>query len=187
MRFNWQKLLVLVNSIRTSPVEYSFSLHEQLKTIPSSFDWYGASNSTDPFTFDGRTVDLLGTNLNFSDPPAYYMFRDTLKENKLKKIFRFRIRQKKCFDFSKCSNESFNYFTTCLKSKKGIYEDLKICSYAYAYYPLLVSPKLKYFACKINEGSGAFVPNSLKDVQENNFWCFSNINIKEIKSDYLGC
>lgn len=182
MRFSIAKLLLLFNSIRVIPVEYNYTLHNYLKQV--QIDYYADANSITPFKFEAnnntRVVDLVGTH--FKPLGSHYLMRDTMDKS-IHKIIKFRLRQEPCFNEFQCSNTSFNYFTSCLKTLDGVFENQKECSWSYAYLPLIKHHQLKAFACVILNKQGRFVPEPLKNKQKLSFWCYSNLNWQELAND----
>jgi hypothetical protein len=71
----------------------------------------------------------------------------------------FRIQQRDCFNFSKCSN-TFSDYITCLI--KGAWVSDGHCAYAFQYYPVFVQKKFYEVACVklYNIGNNTIYANS---------------------------
>ena len=86
----------------------------------------------------------------------------------ISKIIRFRNRQRKCCDLSRCSGP-FNYFVSCCNT---VFKDRKPCSYANSYYPFHLIKSLDQIACVFLNTQGRYVPSSLKKRQKKSFFCY---------------
>lgn len=136
-------------------VSYNYNLHNYLYgNITNNGSWfYESTNELRSWEIEGqrRFCDLRGC---FLKPLGYnYMFRDTYKDS-IPIIFRYRLGQRDC--------------------NRTVFKDGDPCSWFYAYYPVLMQPGFKSFACKSLNYQGRFVPDSLKDHQFKSFWCYFN-------------
>jgi hypothetical protein len=157
-------------------VSYNTSVHQELLKYDQNM-FYSRGNQSSSFEVNNttRTNDLQGS---FIKPLGFnYMFRDTIsKPSRIRRIFKMRINQGNCVSPNKCSNETFNLFTSCMKDPI-ILENSKKCSWVYAYYPPMLQRSMTQFACVILEVQGTFVPDKLKDKQHHSFWCYNNADV----------
>jgi len=115
-----------------------------------------------------------------------YFFHDTTKssKNSIYNIFRFRIVQKKCFNYYLCSkNETSNYFS-CNIFKNSDVASRNKCSWVHRYYGHIIKDNQDSFACVRVNHPGPYTPRPW--IQTESFWCFScNNENSEYNNDYL--
>lgn len=171
-------LAFLVNQERAlfslPPVAYNASLHRELQkfqdTVTNDSWFYEIGPQATNFTSNGvtRINNLRGSFVRVQG--SRYLFRDTFYKS-VPIIFRHRARQRDCFNWAKCSNTTFNLFTSCMKDPI-IFADGYPCSWAYAYYGVFVQRSLRSFACLDLYAQGRFVPDNLVNKQMRSFWCY---------------
>jgi len=134
-------------------VKYDFNLHNFLENNVTNNGSYFYESTNDRVTWtvenNTRYCDLRGCFLTPLE--NQYMFRDTYKDS-IVKIFRYRLSQRNC--------------------NHTDFVDGTPCSWFYHYYPVMMQPDFKSFACKSLNFQGRFVPGSLKNKQFKSFWCF---------------
>ena len=176
------KLENVVNKARKAlgikPVIYDNELHTYLEDFRDNLtdlNWFYEDTNE---TFYSYTTEYGDTRVNrlqgsiFKPLNNTYMFRDTYnsKRSSVVKIFKYRIKQARdCMDIKMCNTTSFNFFRSCV-IKPIVYKPALKCSWVFAYYPFMVLPSLKSFACVRNKHIGRYVPEGM--TQDKNFFCY---------------
>jgi len=185
-------VLSVINDERSkynlSKVTYNHGLEKDLGLFDSS--WF-FENSTEffnlvPIIYNGTVLQVRNQSLNgqfalyyyplnkYYDQGFRYLFRDSLK-NSIADILSFRAKQHDCFDFKKCSNNSFNEFQTCLIDKP-VMVNSRHCSYAFYYFPKFLIRSLTQIACIKLNFAGPAVPINLVGIQNKTFFCYGKHN-----------
>ncbi len=181
------KLIKFINNERSkysiSPITYNYSLHDELlefnKTVGQ--DWfYNKSNYSYIVKEYNRVQDLncqfLMLDNKFKDSGFVYMFRDTFKTNVLS-IFKYRIKQKNCFNWKLCNKTKFNDFVSCLKdpSPGSVIGNSIKCSWGMYYLPKIMHRDLQQVACLSLDRQGPSTPLHLIGIQNKAFICYMKI------------
>lgn len=185
------QLLKLINKERVIPITYNNELHNDLIKFNESVGMNYFFEESKNYSYIVRRYNRT-QNLNcqflmkepfFRNYTGFdYMFRDTFKTS-ISSIFKFRIKQKVCFDKNKCG-VVFDDFTTCLKdnSAENVIGDEKKCSWAMYYYPRIVHKDLQSIACLTLNRRGPSVPLHLYNTQLKVFICYGKYK-KQFEND----
>ena len=193
LNFNTKDAVKVINKERLRYnlplVSYNQAMHDDLlqfpkflgpswffenSTFPKDIDWV-----QNPLVFGNKTIFQMhypkwnGFHvLKYSGLRSFkgnrYMLHDTTNID-IARTLQFRINQRHCFDMSKCSSERFNHYSTCLKEAPPTIGGKK-CSWAFAYYPLMLEKSFTSFACVLLDVQGPYSPA----IQKKSFWCYFN-------------
>lgn len=96
----------------------------------------------------------------------------------LKYIHSFRLRQRDCFDLSKCSTEFYNSSISCLIPQKySLTKPYMKCSWAYHYYPKMIERHFTDIACiRLRKPPNNHAPGFHKENKPKSYFCYSKIN-----------
>jgi hypothetical protein len=103
------------------------------------------------------------------------MCRDTFNGD-IKKTFKFRIRQKGCFDWNLCSKNVYNYYSTCYKKEPPTVSRVR-CSWANQFLPKFLERSFTEIACIKLDLPGPYLPDSLKGIQKRSFICYYKADV----------
>ena len=174
------KIIKIINKERKiynqDPIYYNYDLYEKIKKYETLGSWF-YENGIYSYTIQrfNRTNRLKGSFLNqyINDTSFDYFFRDTYK-NSVSKIFQFRVNQRRFFNPELCSKLNFDYWSSCVKNPKATLQNSKPRSWWYAYYLPMIQKDLKWIFCLKLNVEGRYIPDKLKGIQTNAFFCYSN-------------
>ncbi len=166
----------LVNDERTkfglTKVYWNFNLEKSLAFFKSKNNpkWFFERTTKGFNNFNGFHLIETYNKTYFTNFAKYKtLIHDTCsnKQNSVLKIFRFRIKQRKCFSYSSCSKTVYNKYKSCSKEPLVLKPRFP-CSWFWQYYPVLMRRDLSDFACVMLGIPGPFTPYK----QKNSFWCY---------------
>jgi hypothetical protein len=100
-----------------------------------------------------------------------FLFHDTdaPSDMDIEKIIKFRIDQKKCFNYTKCDQNQFTDYVSCAQYPI-ILQSSALCSWFMYYYPPMLKSDLSEIACVSLVYPGPNTPSPGK--QTRSFWCY---------------
>jgi hypothetical protein len=166
------QILKAISEVNKSPVDYDYQLHNDLINFSTNGSWYYTPNTLG-LSYYVKSINRT-RNLNkdflmyipefkkYKELGYEYLFSDTTTPKKNQSpiafIFQFRNRQKNCFDWNKCSQTTFNEYTTCLKGKPVLVNS-KHCSFAFTYLPKYIT-SIKSIACILLNFVSPYTPSN---------------------------
>jgi len=155
-------------------IKWDYQLeHDIHALLPQDRTWLFQNSKTYKNTVDFNVnfnLMFLTKSLNQNIYKDYnYVFHDTCNNQAgdVLKIFRFRINQKHCFDYSNCSPNIWQNFMTCSAAPIIRAPNLP-CSWSWRYYTQLIRGDLKSIACLRFSVPGNFTTKGQKD----SFGCY---------------
>lgn len=192
----------LINKERTKyslmkPVEYNYEIHDFLEFFTRNQQGYlytngtkkqdvvltcGSKNTTRTKHYRGDFLMQEEYYFNKYNSTWYHLFHDTTNTD-IEHIIKYRIRQKNCFNFNRCSNTTFNNYFSCLKNCNAVaFTDSQRCSWAWWYYPMILQRSLSEIACVTLNYRGPHTPSN----QTRSFWCYGRFdNLKLTDNPFL--
>lgn len=159
-------------------ITYDLALEQRIKNYSIDPYWY-YNTSQDYKTYNhinGKYRRLNGDHLmNYMNETNYeFLMRDRTNRS-IKYIVWFRLNQRKCFNWNKCSKTEYTDYLSC--KRMGTFKPVPYtrCSWAYAYMPKLMEKDLKSIACVLlgkppdNNKEGFHLEN-----KKRSFFCYSN-------------
>jgi len=159
-------------------ITWDYELENDIRAFNVSPSWFYenstkySDNQDIHYDFNLRFLMKEPEFKKYDDRNYSYIFHDTCNNGagNVLGIFKFRLRQKDCFKYSKCSQDTFTNFQSC-SSVPIVRGSGMHCSWSWRYYTPLIRDDLKNIACMRLGIPGPFTPSHQKDA----FACYGQM------------